>query len=111
MREQGRYRQAYNYERTLLKVYTEVQNHLAQIDNYTASLDTKQKQVSVLTSSIITANKLFKSSRATYTEVLLTTCEALDATLELVDIKLKQLLAKVNLYRALGGGIYSNSPK
>lgn len=102
---------AYNYERTLLKAYTEVQNHLAQIDNYTASLDTKQKQVSVLTSSIITANKLFKSSRATYTEVLLTTREALDATLELVDIKLKQLLAKVNLYRALGGGVYSNSPK
>jgi outer membrane protein TolC len=37
-------------------------------------------------------------------EVLLTQREALKSTVELIEIKLKQMKAKVNIYRALGGG-------
>jgi outer membrane protein TolC len=35
---------------------------------------------------------------------LLTQREALDSRIELIETKLKQLKAKVNIYRALGGG-------
>jgi outer membrane protein TolC len=37
-------------------------------------------------------------------EILLTQREALESKMELVEIKQKQLNAKVNIYRALGGG-------
>jgi outer membrane protein TolC len=37
-------------------------------------------------------------------EVLLTQREALQSKMELVEIKLKQLDAKVSVYKALGGG-------
>jgi outer membrane protein TolC len=36
--------------------------------------------------------------------VLLTQREALESKIDLIEIKLKQLEAKVNIYKALGGG-------
>jgi outer membrane protein TolC len=49
-------------------------------------------------------NNLFKSARADYMEVLLTQRESLESKMELIEIRLKQIQGKVNLYRALGGG-------
>jgi outer membrane protein TolC len=37
-------------------------------------------------------------------EVLLTQREALESKIELIEIKVKQMNAKVQIYRALGGG-------
>lgn len=37
-------------------------------------------------------------------EVLLTQREALESKIELIEIKRKQLIAEINIYRALGGG-------
>jgi outer membrane protein TolC len=95
---------AYNYERAILGAYVEVVNHLSQLDNYGKSFETKQKEVDILTQSVDISNKLFTSARADYIEVLLTQREALDSRIELVETRLKQLQAKVNIYRALGGG-------
>lgn len=95
---------AFNYERSILTAYIEVVNHLAQLENYGKSVETKNKEVDILNQSIDISNKLFTSARADYIEVLLTQREALDSRIELVEIKLKQLQAKVNIYRALGGG-------
>jgi outer membrane protein, multidrug efflux system len=95
---------AYNYERAILGAYVEVVNQLSQLDNYGKSFQTKQKEVDILTQSVDISNKLFTSARADYIEVLLTQREALDSRIELVETRLKQLQAKVNIYRALGGG-------
>lgn len=92
------------YEQTVLNAYIEVANQLAQVDNYTQSFQTKQKQVDILTQSIQVANNLFNAARADYVEVLLTQREALEAKIELIEIKLKQIKAFIHLYRALGGG-------
>ncbi|MCS7077696.1 MAG: TolC family protein, partial [Bacteroidia bacterium] len=92
------------YEQTVLNAYIEVANQLAQVDNYTQSFQTKQKQVDILTQSIQVANNLFNAARADYVEVLLTQREALEAKIELIEIKLKQIKAFIYLYRALGGG-------
>jgi NodT family efflux transporter outer membrane factor (OMF) lipoprotein len=94
----------YEYEQTILNAYVDVVNELAKLENYSDSYNTKSQEVEILKQSIKIANSLFNSARADYAEVLLTQREALEAKIELIEIKKKQLNAKVNVYRALGGG-------
>lgn len=94
----------YNYERTVLRAYTEVANQLAMISNLEKSYDLKDKQVKALTESVHISNVLFSSARADYMEVLLTQRDALESKMELIETKKLQLNAMVNTYRALGGG-------
>lgn len=94
----------YDYERTILNAYLDVVNQLSKVDNYNKSFETKSQEVDLLVKSIGISNSLFNSARADYMEVLLTQREALESNVELIEIKLKQLNAKVNIYRALGGG-------
>lgn len=94
----------YQYERTVLNAYVEVVNQLAKIDNLEKSYDLKSKQVEALRQSIDISNDLFKSARADYMEVLLTQRDALESRFELVETKMQQMHAMVNIYRALGGG-------
>ncbi|NDF98742.1 MAG: TolC family protein [Chitinophagia bacterium] len=95
---------AFNYERTILNAYVEVINDLSRLDNYRSSFALKEKEVAILNQSISISNSLFSSARADYIEVLLTQREALNSKLELIEIKVKQLQAKVGVYRSLGGG-------
>lgn len=94
----------FNYERSILNAHIEVVNQLSRIDNFSKSYETKAKEVDILTQSITISNNLFSSARADYIEVLSTQREALDAKIDLIEIKLKQLDAQVNIYKALGGG-------
>jgi len=94
----------YEYEKTILNAYVEVSNTLSSIDNLNKSYALRDQQVKALNESIDIAMKLFKSARAEYTEVLLTQREALDSQIEIIETKKEQLLAHVNIYKALGGG-------
>lgn len=94
----------YNYERTVLNAYIEVVNKLSKVSNLGKTYDRKEKQVQALTQSITIANKLFKSARADYLEVLMTQRDALEAKMELIETKAQQMFAMVNIYQALGGG-------
>ncbi|QJD79769.1 TolC family protein [Spirosoma rhododendri] len=94
----------YNYERTILNAYVEVANQLANINNLQSSYDLKTQEVLALTQSTDIANTLFGNARADYMEVLLTQREALDARFDQVDTRQQQMMAVINIYRALGGG-------
>jgi outer membrane protein, multidrug efflux system len=94
----------YNYERTILNAYIEVANQLSNISNLQRSYDLKVKQVEALTQSINISTRLFKSARADYMEVLLTQRDALESKFELIETKMQQMHARVNIYQALGGG-------
>lgn len=96
--------EVYNYERSILNAYLEVVNQLSQVDNFRKSYQAKSAEVHLLTNAITISNSLFSSARADYLEVLLTQREALESKMDLIEIKLKQMNAKVNLYRSLGGG-------
>ncbi len=94
----------YDYERTILNAYIEVANQLSNIDNLEKSYGLKAQEVKALTESIDISNTLFKSARADYMEVLLTQRDALESKFELVETKVLQMNAFINMYRALGGG-------
>ncbi|GLU44407.1 TolC family protein [Allomuricauda sp. NBRC 101325] len=94
----------YEYEKTILNAYIEVANQLSNIDNLKKSYELKDGQVQALTESIELSTRLFQSARVEYIEVLLAQREALESRMELVETKKDQLLAQVNMYRALGGG-------
>ncbi|UOB16104.1 TolC family protein [Abyssalbus ytuae] len=94
----------YEYEKTILSAYIEVVNQLSKINNLEKSYELKNKQVKALTESIDLSTRLFQSARAEYIEVLFTQRDALESKMELVETKKDQMLAHVNMYRALGGG-------
>ena len=94
----------YNYERAILNANIEVVNQLAKISNLEKSYDFKSKEVQALAQSIDISNNLFKSARADYMEVLMTQRDALESRFDLIETKMQQLKATVNIYRALGGG-------
>lgn len=94
----------FNYERTILNAYVEVANQISMIKNMDKTFEFKSQQVIALDQSVQISNNLFSSARADYMEVLLTQREALESKFELIEVKMKQLNAKVNIYRALGGG-------
>ncbi|PJJ59498.1 TolC family protein [Hymenobacter chitinivorans] len=94
----------YNYERTVLNAYIEVANQLANISNLEKTYSEKAKEVQALNESSTISNSLFSSARADYTEVLFTQRDALESKFDLVETKMQQLNATVNVYRALGGG-------
>ena len=94
----------YEYEKAILSGYIEVVNQLSKMDNLKKSYDLKENQVKALTASIDLSTRLFQSARIEYIEVLLTQREALESKMELVETKKDQLMARVNVYQALGGG-------
>lgn len=94
----------FNYERTILRGFTDVANQLAMMENLKRSYELESQQVETLIQAIEVSGVLFQSARADYMEVLLTRRDALDAEMELIDTKNRQFQAMVNVYQALGGG-------
>ncbi len=94
----------YTYEQTLLTAYIEVVNEMSNIDNLQKTYELQRQQVEALTDGVRISNDLYMSARANYMEVLMTQRDALEAKLELIDTKKEQLVARVQIYRALGGG-------
>ncbi|MBU1823162.1 MAG: TolC family protein [Bacteroidetes bacterium] len=94
----------YSYERTVLNACIEVRNQLSNIGNLQNTYDLKAREVQALTQSVSIANSLFSSARADYMEVLLTQRDALETRFDLIETKMQQMNATVNIYRALGGG-------
>jgi outer membrane protein, multidrug efflux system len=94
----------YRYEQTIINAYVEVMNQLSSIDNLSNTYGLQSKQVEALSESVSISNELFNSARADYMEVLLTQRDALESKFDLIDTKMNQLIAKVTIYRALGGG-------
>jgi outer membrane protein TolC len=92
------------YEQRTLNAFFEVQSQIIKGENFVKSFETKQKEVDILSNSVEIANSLYRSARADYMEILLTQREMLDEKIELVEIRTKVLMTKVNRYRALGGG-------
>ena len=94
----------YNYEQTFIKAFAEVSNQMASVDNLKQIYKLKSGQTKAMAESVDISNVLFKAARIDYLEALLTQRDYLEAQIELIEVKQRQLYAYVNLYRTLGGG-------
>jgi multidrug efflux system outer membrane protein len=94
----------YEYDKSILNAYLDVANLMSKIKNIDQYYQLKSQETKSLEQSIDIANQLFRNSRADYLEVLLNQRDALDAKMELVEAKQKQLSTVVDIYKSLGGG-------
>jgi len=94
----------YEYDKTILNAYLDVANLMSKVKNIDQYYKLKSEETQALDQSIDIANQLFKNSRADYLEVLLNQRDALDAKMELIEAKQKQLSTVVDIYKSLGGG-------
>ncbi len=92
------------YERSILSGYTEVVTRMNLIENLTLAYEQRKQQVDQLHQAIELSTQLFNAARADYLEVLTARRDALEAQIELIETKQRQLSAAVQLYQALGGG-------
>jgi NodT family efflux transporter outer membrane factor (OMF) lipoprotein len=92
------------YERSILSGYVEVVNRMNLIENLTQSYELREQQVDRLNQSIELSTQLFNAARADYLEVLTARRDSLEAQIELIETKQRQLSAAIQLYQALGGG-------
>ena len=94
----------YEYDKTILSAYLEITNQMSAIKNLDKYYEMKSQEVKALDQGIDIANQLFRNMRADYLEVLMNQRDALDAKMELIEAKERQLSTVVNIYKSLGGG-------
>ena len=94
----------YDYQKAIVNGYVEVYNELLRIDNLQQLMTVKSQEVNTLVQSVEISGLLFQSSRANYLDILFAQQAALQTKLQLAETRKDQLLAGVNLYKALGGG-------
>ena len=100
----------YNYQRVVLDAFTQVVTQLSAADNFGRSVEVRKQQLQAQAASVDSATKLFQAARAEYSEVLFAQRDLLDARLDLIDTKRRQLAAVVAAYQALGGGAQFADP-
>jgi multidrug efflux system outer membrane protein len=94
----------YNYQRVILEAFAEVVTQLNAVENFQRSVDLRKRQLEAQAASVDSATKLFQAVRVEYSEVLFAQRDLLNARLDLIDTKRRQIAAAIAVYRALGGG-------
>ena len=92
------------YEQTVLNALAEVSNALVARQKFAASRVELERQVAALQDAVHLATVRYTGGLASYYEVLEAQQQLFPAENSLAQTQLNQLLAVVQLYRALGGG-------
>ncbi len=93
-----------DFQRQVYEAIVETENILISINKTQEQLVIAERQVNIAQKAVKDADMLFKSGFATYLEVISAQRYLLDVELDLVTVKANMLIARVQLYRALGGG-------
>jgi multidrug efflux system outer membrane protein len=103
--EEARTQQAlYEYEKTVLNAFREVEDALIGIDTYNREVEAKRRQFTAAANAADLSSQRYDQGVTSYLEVLETQRSAFNAALELSATKKNYLDAYVKLYKALGGG-------
>lgn len=93
-----------NFQRTVYGAIVDVKNTLVSLKRLEDQLAIAMKKQLVAPKALQSSRMLFQSGFADYLEVITVQGEALDTALNLVTTKTNLLTARIQLYRALGGG-------
>ncbi|GGB76759.1 efflux transporter outer membrane subunit [Dyadobacter sediminis] len=92
------------FRQSVLNAIGEVSNTLVQTQKLKEQETIASNQVAILQQAISNAQLLYQSDMANYLEVITAQGNALQAELNLAFIRSQSLVARVDLYRSLGGG-------
>jgi multidrug efflux system outer membrane protein len=93
-----------SYKKTVITAFQETSNALAAQQTLAQRRVAEQSQVEALQRATVLAKERYDGGRASYFEVLEADQELFPAQDELAQTQRDELLAVVNLYKALGGG-------
>ena len=110
--EEAKTRQSlYNYEKTVLNAFREVEDALVDIETYKREVDAKRRQVVAARNAEYLSRLRYDQGVASYLEVLETERTSFSSALELSQTKQQYLTTYIKLYKALGGGWVSEEEK
>lgn len=93
-----------DFQKTVYTAINDVTDALIVLESLNEQLDIAEEQVNTSRLGIKQSNLLFNSGYATYLEIINTQRVALESELNLNKLKQNKLLARVKLYKSLGGG-------
>lgn len=99
-----RERSIIEFERSVLNGVMEVSNALTKVEKLKQQQVTANQRVQTLQSAVASAKLLYQSGLADYLEVITAQSNLLQGELQAASITSGLYMAKVDLYRALGGG-------
>ena len=94
----------YNYEKTILNAFAEVENSLAEIRTYRNEFTARQTQVAATEKSLVLSKSLYDNGYTSFLQVLDAERELFNSQFEKSLALQFQLISTVRLYKALGGG-------
>ena len=93
-----------DFKDNVILAVREVSDALVTIEKLREEYAIAQRRINVTGKGVRDASLLFQSGFANYLEVINAQEDALESELELADLKRQLILAKIELYRSLGGG-------
>ncbi len=110
--EEAKTRQSlFNFERTVLNAFREVEDALVDIDTYKREVEAKERQVKAAKNAESLSRLRYDQGVASYLEVLDTERTSFSSALDLSQTKQSYLTTYIKLYKALGGGWVNESEK
>ncbi len=94
----------YNYEKTVLHAFAEVENSLAEIRTYRNEFNARQIQVAATEKALVLSKALYDNGYSSFLQVLDAEREYQNSQFEKSLSLQNQLISTVRLYKALGGG-------
>jgi outer membrane protein, multidrug efflux system len=94
----------YEYEKTILTAFAEVENTLAEVRTYRNEFNARLVQVVATEKSLVLSKALYDNGYTSFLQVLDAERELFDSQFEKSLALQSQLISTVRLYKALGGG-------
>ena len=94
----------FQYEKTVLTAFAEVENSLTEIRTYRNEFSARQTQVAATEKSLMLSKALYDNGYTSFLQVLDAERELYNSEFEKSIALQSQLIATVRLYKALGGG-------
>jgi multidrug efflux system outer membrane protein len=94
----------FQYEKTILTAFAEVENSLAEIRTYSNEFEARSTQVAATEKSLMLSKALYDNGYTSFLQVLDAEREFFNSEFEKSLALENQLVSTVRLYKALGGG-------